>query len=126
MFETFRSAVNTLRGTPSQQPSPEDTSKKEKKKRKESEAGADWQRRKSIDGVSNPHIDAIMEMIGLEEVKKQVLRIMDKVDVNIRQGTSLSKERFNAVLLGNPGTGTVLFFARCGIFTDNSVQGKLL
>ena len=130
LFETVRSAVSTLTGTtpgtPSKQPSPEDTSKKEKKKRKESEAGADWQRRKYIDGVSNPHIDAIMEMIGLEEVKKQVLRIMDKVDVNIRQGTSLSKERFNAVLLGNPGTGIVFFFARCGIFTDNIVQGRLL
>ena len=108
-IETVRSAVNTRSGTPSNQPSPEDTSRKEKK-RKESEAGSEWQRRKYIRGVTTPPIDAIMEMIGLEEVKKQVLRIMDKVDVNIRQGTSLSKERFNAVLLGNPGTGIILLF----------------
>ena len=49
-----------------------------------------------------------MEMIGLEQVKSQVLRIKAKVDTSIRQNTDLKKERFGLVLLGNPGTGLSL------------------
>ena len=97
---TVKAAVNNLSGTsPKQSPSENAAAKKE------SEAQSEWQRRKDVEGATNAHIDAIMEMIGLEPVKRQVLGIMDKVDVNIRQGTSLAKERFNVVLLGNPGTG---------------------
>ena len=108
VIDTVKSAVNILTGAASNQPSPDKTSTKgDTGKKKTSEAQSDWQRRKDTDGVVNPHIDAIMEMIGLEPVKQQVLKIMDKVDVNVRQGTSLAKERFNVVLLGNPGTGTV-------------------
>jgi hypothetical protein len=88
--------------------------------KKASEAQSDWQRRKDIEGVSNPHIDAIMEMIGLEPVKQQVLKIMDKVDVTVRQGTSLAKERFNIVLLGNPGTGIILLIIRHKVLTDHT------
>lgn len=58
-----------------------------------------------MEGASNAHIDAIMEMTGLEEVKAQVLRIKAKIDVSQRQGTSVTDERFNVVLQGNPGTG---------------------
>ena len=68
----------------------------------------DWQRRKEIDGASNDTTDSIMELIGLEEVKMQVLRIYAKIEVTKRQGTSLKGERFNIVLLGNPGTGLSL------------------
>ncbi|KAH8824642.1 P-loop containing nucleoside triphosphate hydrolase protein [Flagelloscypha sp. PMI_526] len=66
---------------------------------------AEWQRQKDVEGANSPPIDAIMELIGLEEVKRQILRIKDKVEVSERQGTSLTDERFNIVLLGNPGTG---------------------
>ncbi|KAF9021144.1 P-loop containing nucleoside triphosphate hydrolase protein [Hymenopellis radicata] len=66
---------------------------------------ARWQHKKSIEGVSNQAIDAIMEMTGLEDVKKQILRILDKIDVSVRQGVPFDKERYNLVLLGNPGTG---------------------
>ena len=96
-IDNATSTVNTLTSS-SKQPPPQKTV---------SEAQSDWQRRKYTDGVNNPHIDAIMEMIGLEPVKQQVLKIMDKVDVTVRQGTSLAKERFNIVLLGNPGTGII-------------------
>ena len=68
-----------------------------------------WQRRKEVDGANNDAIDSIMDMIGLEEVKAQVLRIYEKIEVTKRQGTSLKDERFNIVLLGNPGTGKPLF-----------------
>jgi hypothetical protein len=65
----------------------------------------EWQRQKDQENASNPAIDKIMEMIGLEDVKSQVLRIKSKVDTSIRQGTDLKKERLGLVLLGNPGTG---------------------
>ena len=148
VVDTVKSRLNTLMGTPPKPSSPENTEKKEedkeedkeeekrkeekeeeerkKKKKKESEAKSDWQRRKDIEGVANPHIDAIMEMIGLEPVKQQVLRIMDKVDVNIRQGTSLSKERFNVVFLGNPGTGIIRLLAPHGILTHDILQERPL
>ncbi|KAF8523225.1 P-loop containing nucleoside triphosphate hydrolase protein [Gautieria morchelliformis] len=65
----------------------------------------EWQRQKMVDGADNEHIDALMEMTGLEMVKEQVLAIKDKIDVSNRQDTSVKDERFHVVLLGNPGTG---------------------
>ena len=105
--------------SPDKPPAKDNTGKK-----KTSEAQSDWQRRKDTDGVANPHIDAIMEMIGLEPVKQQVLKIMDKVDVNVRQETSLSKERFNVVLLGNPGTGIVCLIIQHTIVIDYTLQER--
>ncbi|CAG8959271.1 hypothetical protein HYFRA_00012629 [Hymenoscyphus fraxineus] len=70
-----------------------------------SSAKTEWQRQKDQDNASNEAIDAIMDMIGLEDVKSQVLRIKAKVETAIRQGTDLKKERLGLVLLGNPGTG---------------------
>ena len=71
----------------------------------ESPSKKEWLTQKNMEGASNPSIDAIMDMTGLEEVKKRVLNIKIKVDLNNRQNASLKQERFNAVLLGNPGTG---------------------
>jgi hypothetical protein len=65
----------------------------------------EWQRQKDQENAINPAIDEIMEMIGLEKVKEQVLRIKAKVETSIRQDTDLKKERLGLVLLGNPGTG---------------------
>ncbi|KAJ6497671.1 P-loop containing nucleoside triphosphate hydrolase protein [Mycena sanguinolenta] len=73
--------------------------------RARSASEAAWDYKKSVEGVVNPHIEHIMEMTGLEEVKEQVLRIWDKIEVATRQGVDVSKERFNVVFLGNPGTG---------------------
>ena len=123
LIDTAEYAVNTFTNTLPKPSSPENTVKKEKEK--ESGAKSYWQCRKDIEGVANPHIDAIMEMIGLEPVKQQVLKIMDKVDVNVRQGTSLAKERFNVVFLGNPGTGIVHLFAQPRMLTDDTLQEKL-
>ena len=109
IIDTVQAAVNNLSGMTSKQSPPENAAG-----RKESEAQSEWQRRKDVEGAANPHIDAIMEMIGLEPVKRQVLGIMDKVDVNVHQGTSLAKERFNVVLLGNPGTGITCSIAMYG------------
>lgn len=73
-----------------------------------SNSKTEWQRQKDQEKAYNPAIDKIMEMIGLEEVKEQVLKIKAKVETSIRQNTDLSKERLGLVLLGNPGTGIFL------------------
>lgn len=65
----------------------------------------EWDHRKALLGSTNKHVDAVMGMTGLEDIKKHILSLLDKIDVSKRQGASLKKERFNAVLLGNPGTG---------------------
>jgi hypothetical protein len=67
----------------------------------------EWQRQKDQEGAINPAIDSIMEMIGLEKVKSQVLEIKASVDLSVRQRTDLKKERLGLVLLGNPGTGNL-------------------
>ena len=74
----------------------------------ESPSKTEWQRQKDQENAYNPAIDKIMEMIGLEDAKAQVLRIKAKVETSTRQGTDLRKERLGLVLLGNPGTG--MFF----------------
>ncbi|KAF7355553.1 hypothetical protein MSAN_01472400 [Mycena sanguinolenta] len=70
-----------------------------------SPARDEWQRQKDFEGADNKAVDAIMEMIGLEEVKRQVLDLKAKIDTATRQNVSLKDERFNITFLGNPGTG---------------------
>lgn len=78
-------------------------------------AKTEWDHQKRIDNVSNDAIDAIMDMVGLEEVKLQVLRIKAKIDISSRQNSDLKDDCLNVVLMGNPGTGKIrsglLFFA---------------
>ncbi|KIK26288.1 hypothetical protein PISMIDRAFT_95029 [Pisolithus microcarpus 441] len=71
----------------------------------ESAARDKWEYQKRVEGVQNDAVDKIMDMTGLEGVKEQMLRIKAKIDTTKRQGVALDKERFNLVLLGNPGTG---------------------
>ncbi|THH18626.1 hypothetical protein EW146_g2397 [Bondarzewia mesenterica] len=82
----------------------------------QSAAREEWQRRKDVDGEVNDAIDAIMEMVGLEDVKQQVLVIKDKVDIVKRQNSDLKGERFNVSMLGNPGTGKTTVARHYGKF----------
>lgn len=66
----------------------------------------DWAHQKRVDGAFNKDIDELMEFTGLEDVKNQVLKIKARIDITKRQGISLKGERFNVVMLGNPGTGS--------------------
>lgn len=84
-------------------------------KPKPSAAKEEWERQKTLEGAVNPPIDAIMAMTGLEDVKKQVLRIKTKVETSTRQGTDLKGERFNIAMLGNPGTGMIQLLLRDAI-----------
>lgn len=70
-----------------------------------SQSKIEWQRQKDQESATNVGIDDIMEMIGLEKVKFQVLAIKSKIDTSLRQGTDIKKERMGLVLQGNPGTG---------------------
>jgi len=70
-----------------------------------SAAQNDWEHQKQFEGASNEQLDELMTMIGLENVKEAFLDIKDKIDLTVRQNTSLAKERFGISLLGNPGTG---------------------
>ena len=71
----------------------------------QSPAQLDWRQQKRAENLNNDAIDAIMEMVGLEEVKLQILIIKAKIDASIRQSSDMKQERWNVVFLGNPGTG---------------------
>lgn len=86
-------------------PAPEDQRENEESSPLISKAKAEWNREKDLENVSNPILDRLMDMIGLEEVKNQFLSIKTKVDIAKEQGITLKDERFNCSILGNPGTG---------------------
>ncbi|EJD38161.1 P-loop containing nucleoside triphosphate hydrolase protein [Auricularia subglabra TFB-10046 SS5] len=65
----------------------------------------EWERLKAVDVQKNDALDELMALTGLEEVKAKALEIKHKIDTLNRQGALLKGERFNAVFLGNPGTG---------------------
>jgi hypothetical protein len=73
-------------------------------------AVAEWQYCKDYEGAENGALDELMKMIGLEEIKKEVMSIKAKIDTTVRQGVDLQDSRFGATLLGNPGTGMQLRF----------------
>ena len=100
MFGTFKSS-----STHEPTGSPNKPASKPFKDKVESSANKEWSRQKRVEGAQNDAIDSIMSMIGLESIKDQALAIKAKIDTSIRQSSSLKKERFNAVFLGNPGTG---------------------
>lgn len=56
-------------------------------------------------GEANQALDELMELIGLESVKDEFLSTKTSLELKIRQGVSLNKERLSCSLLGNPGTG---------------------
>lgn len=68
----------------------------------------EWKYQKSRKKATSTGLDKIMQMIGLEEVKRQMLRIKYRVDIDRQRHVNLGAERFGLVLLGNPGTGIFL------------------
>ncbi|KAI8655251.1 hypothetical protein NCS57_01273400 [Fusarium keratoplasticum] len=70
-----------------------------------SNASNEWKNMKQTEGASNAALDKLMGMIGLEAVKEEMLSMKSFVDTKLRQGFTLSGERFSCSLLGNPGTG---------------------
>ncbi|KAF4460762.1 NFX1-type zinc finger-containing 1 [Fusarium albosuccineum] len=70
-----------------------------------SSAANEWESMKQVEGAKNAALDKLMGMIGLEAVKDRLLSMKSMVDTKLRQGFSLTGERFSCSLLGNPGTG---------------------
>ncbi|KAI1989899.1 hypothetical protein LOZ53_003465 [Ophidiomyces ophidiicola] len=70
-----------------------------------SSAREEWDYQKDVEGQTNESLDSLMNMIGLEKVKEKFMSVKARVDAVVRQSASLNDERFNAALLGNPGTG---------------------
>lgn len=68
-------------------------------------AEAEWNHLKEFENAFSKPMDILMSMIGLEDVKQEFLSIKSKVDTAVRQGISLTEERFSCSMLGNPGTG---------------------
>ena len=65
----------------------------------------EWQWLKEHTGAESNALDDLMVMIGLEAVKAEFLNVKKKVDIMLKQNASLASERFNCIMLGNPGTG---------------------
>ena len=86
----------------------------------------EWERQKSIEKASNGAIDSLMDMVGLEDVKRQVLTIKAKIDMCQRQNSDVKDERFNISLLGNPGTGEAFSGVHSALaFVANSETAKV-
>ncbi|KAK1981578.1 ATPase [Colletotrichum cereale] len=103
-----RSRAETMAAAKAQSNSPADDVQSDEPELHEPPASdsaeSEWASMKS-DGASSSTLDTLMSMIGLESVKEEFLSIKSKVDTAVRQGISLSTERFGCTLLGNPGTG---------------------
>ncbi|KAF8543307.1 P-loop containing nucleoside triphosphate hydrolase protein [Trichophaea hybrida] len=93
----------------------------------------EWQRQKD-DGETNPAFDFLMtKLTGLETIKAHLLLMKSKIETAVRQGIDLKQERFDIVLLGNPGTGKtemaqiyLLFMCYCGIVPSDNRNRVLL
>ena len=70
-----------------------------------SPAKEEWEIQKRMENATNDKIDAVMDMVGLEEVKLQILKIKAKIDASVRQNSDMKDDRLNVAFLGNPGTG---------------------
>ncbi|KFA80339.1 hypothetical protein S40288_08438 [Stachybotrys chartarum IBT 40288] len=70
-----------------------------------SNARSEWEFLKNQENSANEALDQLMKLIGLESVKETFLDAKSGIDTKIRQGVSLTNERFSCTLLGNPGTG---------------------
>jgi replication-associated recombination protein RarA len=101
--------------------------KKQKPNEKESQstwsgltgAKAEWESAKA-NGAANAALDKLMDLIGLESIKDEFLSIQASIDAKIRQGVSLSEERFSCSLLGNPGTGKTTVARLWGAFLTST------
>ena len=77
----------------------------EERDKRGSPASEEWDHQKRTENATNDAIDAVMDMVGLEEVKLQILRIKAKIDASVRQNSDMREDRLNVAFLGNPGTG---------------------
>jgi len=71
----------------------------------EPSAGSEWERQKRELKEKNDALDQLMAMEGLEEVKREFLRVKATIDEARKRKGWLKRQDLNLVLMGNPGTG---------------------
>ncbi len=96
--------------------------------RRHSPAKEEWERQKTMENARNQAIDSVMDMIGQEEIKLQILQIKAKIEISMRQNADMSSDRLNVSFLGNPGTGktsqSAAHFRQHSVTNDGACQGK--
>jgi DNA replication protein DnaC len=65
----------------------------------------EWLRQKRVEYAENKHLDRLMSLPGLEEVKSLFLHTKAKIQAATRRGTALRQENFDIAIIGNEGTG---------------------
>ncbi|KAF4782612.1 stage V sporulation protein K [Colletotrichum scovillei] len=65
----------------------------------------EWLRQKREDNEKNPHLDQLMSLVGLENVKAHFLAVKARVKESKESDPGLSKLRLHLVLHGKDGTG---------------------
>ncbi|GAP90247.1 putative nfx1-type zinc finger-containing protein 1 protein [Rosellinia necatrix] len=71
----------------------------------ESSAAAEWERQKRELKEKNKALDQLMAMEGLEEVKREFLRVKATIEEARKRKGWLKRQDLNLVLMGNAGTG---------------------
>ncbi|KAF5008081.1 hypothetical protein FDECE_5630 [Fusarium decemcellulare] len=74
----------------------------------ESPARLEWIRQKEVEKAENKYLDRLMSLPGLEEAKAFFLHAKAKVQAAQRRETDFKKENFDAVFMGNEGTGKTM------------------
>ncbi|KAH8694581.1 P-loop containing nucleoside triphosphate hydrolase protein [Ilyonectria robusta] len=74
----------------------------------ESPSRIEWLRQKTVEKAENKYLDRLMSLPGLEEAKAFFLHAKAKIQAATRRETDLKKENFDAVFMGNQGTGKTM------------------
>ncbi|CAH0055480.1 unnamed protein product [Clonostachys solani] len=65
----------------------------------------EWLRRKREKDEKNEHLDQLMSMVGLEQIKAHFLAVKDRVDTAKRWEEDMKSINLDLILEGNDGTG---------------------
>ncbi|KAI1364794.1 P-loop containing nucleoside triphosphate hydrolase protein [Xylaria arbuscula] len=77
----------------------------------DSPAEQEWREQKAVQNESNAALDKIMDMIGMEPIKRHFMEIKNLVDTSRRQEVDLTDEFFGCLFVGKPGTGKTVIAA---------------
>lgn len=64
-----------------------------------------WEHQKETRGETNAALDQLMQLVGLENVKLEFLRIKAIIEAARERQVRLRRQLLNIAFLGNPGTG---------------------